>query len=154
MNPLWIILGAVAVLAWLFRNGGGGPGGGTVLAVKGGTVDISNVEAVESRYLWEYSGPASRLTVQNGTRDNPAIDELPLAPAGLYTHKPLRPDPRNPQASKAGWKRILMDGWADGVEEGRWLQWWRPVVITVGDQLARGVRTVPDSMREDNTEVP
>ena len=154
MNPLWLIVGAVALVAWLWSNsGGGGPGTGTVLSVKGGTVDIQNVESVEARYLWEYSGIESRLTVQMGTRNAPQLDELTLAPAGLYTHKPLRPDPKNAQPSKAGWVRILMDKRADGVGEGEWGLWWRPLVITAGDQIARGVRTVPDSMREDNVEV-
>lgn len=155
MNPLWLIVGAVALVAWLWRNsGGGGPGGGTVLSVKGGTVDIQNVEAVESRPAWEYSGIASRLWVQSGNRQTLGVEELPLVPGALYTERPLRPDPRNGQQTKAGNNRIYMDSRADGVDEGQWTLWWRPVVVTVQLQIARGVRTIPDTMRADDTEVP
>lgn len=139
-------------MAFLFRKATAGSG--TLLSVKGGTVDIQNVEAVESRGVWQYSGIQSRLWVQRGSRDNPNIDELPLVPGALYTERPLRPDPRNGQQTKAGVQRIYMDSRADGVEEGEWTLWWRPVVVTVQEQIARGVRTIPDTMRADDTEVP
>jgi len=139
-------------VAFLIRKASSGSG--TLLSVKGGTVDIQNVEAVESRGVWQYSGIASRLWVQRGSRDNPMIDELPLVPGALYTERPLRPDPRNGQQTKAGVQRIYMDARADGVEEGEWTLWWRPVVVTVQEQIARGVRTIPDTMRADDTEVP
>jgi hypothetical protein len=152
VTNIWLILGGLGLVAFLFRKATAGSG--TLLSVKGGTVDIQNVEAVESRGVWQYSGIASRLWVQRGSRDNPNIDELPLVPGALYTERPLRPDPRNGQQTKAGNQRIYMDSRADGVEEGQWTLWWRPVVVTVQEQIARGVRTIPDTMRADDTEVP
>jgi hypothetical protein len=152
VTNIWLILGGLGLVAFLFRKATAGSG--TLLSVKGGTVDIQNVEAVESRGVWQYSGIQSRLWVQRGSRDNPNIDELPLVPGALYTERPLRPDPRNGQQTKAGVQRIYMDSRADGVEEGEWTLWWRPVVVTVQEQIARGVRTIPDTMRADDTEVP
>lgn len=149
MNPLWLILGAVAALAWLSRN----RAGKTVLAVKGGTVEIANLEAVESRLLWEYSGIATSMKTNLGTRDRQNLVELMLVPGALYDVQPVRPL-KTQTPTKLGNVTIIVYGRADGVDEGEWQMWWRPSVVTVQQQIARGIRIVPDAFKPDDTETP
>lgn len=117
------------------------------VTVKGGNVEVSNVESIEETRVWKYIGPAAWIVPDAGGIFQLRPGSLKLTPGAYYDAQPALP-------GKWGMKKdtILLEelpnrpatiyGPALGnlsVEAETWASYWQPVVLTVGEQLAIGL---------------
>lgn len=155
MNSLTVTIAALAlVVAWVFFRGRGGL---SALTVTGGTVAIDASDAVEERRVWQYTGETTELWQATNVRIG-AGARLALVNGALYDVVPVAPiqgEPLPPLKDRPeGLIGIALGGFPSGIPRGRWLSSWRPVVLTVQEQLAGAVRIVPNTFRIDDTEQP
>lgn len=155
MNSLTVTIAALAlVVAWVFFRGRGGL---SALTVTGGTVAIDASDAVEERRVWQYTGETTELWQATNARIG-AGARLALVNGALYDVVPVAPiqgEPLPPLKDRPdGLIGIALGGFPNGIPRVRWLSSWRPVVLTVQEQLAGAVRIVPNTFRRDDTETP
>lgn len=155
MNSFTVTIAALAlVVAWVFFRGRGGL---SALTVTGGTVSIDASDAVEERRVWQYTGETTELWQAVNARYQ-ASQRLALVNGALYDVVPVAPiqgEPLPPLKDRPeGLIGIALGGFPNGIPRVRWLSSWRPVVLTVQEQLAAGVRIVPNTFRIDDTETP
>jgi hypothetical protein len=154
MNTLALTFGLLALLVWLMFRGRGGL---SALTVTGGTVAIDNSDAVEERRVWQYTGETTDLWQAVNVR-LASGERLALVNGALYDVIPIAPiqgEPLAPQKSRAeGFIGFGIGGFPNGIPRGTWVSSWRPVILTVQEQLAGQVRIVPNIFRIDDTETP
>lgn len=156
MNPVQAILwGAVGglIAAWLTRKGS--PFGS--LSVTGGTVSIDNSDAVEERPAYRYLGETTELATAGNVRAGAVIQTMPLVNGRIYDVIPVVPIQGEPLALTKdrvpGSAGLLLAGYPNGIERGRWVLSWAPVVLTVQEQVANQLVVVPSWCRPDETEI-
>jgi len=131
--------------------------GAQAVSVTGATVSVENVEAIEERAGWIYSGLEGKLVldVESGLNMGSRTDAFPLYPGAWYSDKPALP----------GMGRTEFWRYVPGYTPNRgvpvpgsfyhytptapeWDAAWRREVLTVGQQLANGaIIPVPEAFK-------
>lgn len=153
MNLFAFTIAALAFVAWwILRT----PGGLQALSVTGGTVTIENTEAVEELRVWQYTGETTELWQAVNARGGGTQARLPLVNGALYDVIPLAPiqgEPIPPAKDRPdGVIGYGINGFPNGIPRARWVTSWRPVILTVQEQLLGQVKIVPNAFRIDDTE--
>lgn len=153
MNLFLVTVASLLALAWwMFRK----PGGLQALTVTGGTVTIDESVDVEERRVWQYTGETTELWQALNARGSVPQLRLQLINGALYDVIPVAPIQGEPLPPLKGRPDGLigfgLSGFPNGIERGRWVASWRPVVLTVQEQLAGQVKIVPNAFRIDDTE--
>lgn len=151
MTNVWLIAaGVLALLWWSMKMKADGSGDASV-SVKGATVSVKNVDAVESSICYRYRGPVGNLV---GIMDSGARPELELTTGRIYDRKPLLPGP----IAGVGWIHFWVDFGARDrmgaalIQEAfptadEWNQYWFKESLTVSEQNdAGGLVHVPDQL--------
>jgi len=154
VNLFAVTIAVLAFLAWwMFRR----PGGLQSLSVTGGTVTIENTEAVEELRVWQYTGETTELWQAVNLRGGGTQAKLLLVNGALYDVIPVAPiqgEPLPPVKDRP--KGVIgygLSGFPNGIPRSRWLTSWRPVILTVQEQLLGQVKIVPNVFRIDDTEI-
>lgn len=148
---VWAVIGGL--IAWWIATRKGGLGS---LSVTGGTVSIDNSDAVEERPAFRYIGETIELATAGNVRAGAVIQTLPLVKGRIYDVIPVVPIQGEPtQLTKdrvPGQVNLMLSGFPNGIERGRWVLSWAPVVLTVQEQVANQMIIVPAWCRPDDTE--
>jgi hypothetical protein len=150
------VLLLAAVVAWmLYRRqseDGTLPDG---LTIRGATVSVANVDAVERRKVWQFLG-----VPRDGSKDAILLGErwqmqeigrrLEFLPVNGFTIAPMqwvshRPDRRLliDRPPSGLWSK---DGWNEALNG--WDSWWAPKVVSVLEAKTMDVIELPPNLRE------
>lgn len=150
------VLLLAAVVAWmLYRRqseDGTLPDG---LTIRGATVSVANVDAVERRKVWQFLGvprDGSKDAILLGERwqlqeigrrlEFLPVNGFTIAPMQWVSHRPNRQllvdRPPNGTWSKAAWNNALMD----------FDSWWVPRMVTLREAQQMDVIELPPNLRE------
>ena len=146
-----VILLAAGALGLLWWRNSQAAAMQSAVSVTGATVDVLNVEAIEERVGWQYSGPRGKLTTQNWIRDPSSrtmLEALPMIPGAWYSEKPSLPTGASEEGSDffrlvSGYKGNRQEPVPDsyihmGWSQAEWDSVWRREVLTVGQQVSVG----------------
>lgn len=117
------------------------------LSVAGGDVTVSNLEAIEERQVWEYTGlerwyawTQPNPFAQN--LDSPGVTRFPEG--SLWDKLPALPGWRCvPDGTAAGRAARRFAVQAVGLDADEWRGQFRPKIVTVGEAAYLGVNTTP-----------
>lgn len=147
------ILCLVGAVAWMLyrRQSADGtlPGG---LTIRGAEVAVTNVDAVERRRVWRYTGPAglwalnlpTGLSMTGSNRASEtykASNQLRLVPGGHYSHRVALESLRADDPDGQWWMRWVVPDWS------AWDSWWAPEIMTVAEAQAADVVEVPEALQ-------
>lgn len=117
------------------------------LSVAGGDVTVANVEAIEERQVWEYTGlerwyawTQPNIFLQN--LDSPGVTRFPEG--SLWDKLPALPGWRcEPDWTASGHYRRLFNVQSVGLSAEEWRGQFRPKIVTVGEAAYLGVNKTP-----------
>lgn len=139
---LGLLVGSLA-FAWWWRR----TKKAVAVSVAGGDVTVANLEAIEERQVWEYTGLERWFAwVQPNpfaqTLGSPGVTRFPEG--SLWDKLPALPGWRViPDVSREGVAARRFSVGAVGLSAEEWRGQFRPRIVTVGEAAYLGVNTTP-----------
>lgn len=144
----WLLLAIVASAAWLSRPRRSVLDGG--LTVTGGSVSIDASDPVETRAVWQWTGPSItggthwvRYWGEFGGQGVPEGAPIRLINGQFYDRSVAHEQPT------PAWQ-WWTDAWGQPPPSNLGAQWptyWRRVILTAQEQIVLNVVTVPETIR-------